>query len=108
MADCGAKSVIIVASSRYWSSIGPTNALSGIGRDILTEQASQSGCSCVSRLSFDPEHHGGVWCIASRFLLDIRYAPSMVYAGDGAGNGDTNLRILTKIRYLLDTVSAYF
>ena len=51
------KTAFNVASGRHWSSIGPTNAFISIISDILTEQASQTRCSCVLRI----ELRFGAW-----------------------------------------------
>ena len=45
--------------------------------------------------------------LAPRLLLDIWYTRSMVCTWGGAVPDDTILMILSKIRYLLDTISAH-
>ena len=51
---------------------------------------------------------GAVSCIASVLLLGTRCGRSMSCTWDGASTSGMILRILSKIRYLLDTLGACF
>ena len=70
----------------------------------MAQQASQTGLATCLDTSLIADRDGAVCCIAPPLLFDIGYGRSMVCSWDGAGTGDTMLRILAKIRYLLDTI----
>ena len=104
----GAKSVRIVVGSRHWSSIAPNNTFTNTSSSILTQQASQRAHLQVFDVGLVRANRGAASCTASLLLLDTGYGRSMSCTGDSAGTSGMILRILAKIRYLLDTLGACF
>ena len=98
----------IVVGSRYWSPTVPTNTLTSIISGILTQQVSQRGALPLPHVELDHDNRGGISCTAPLLLVVIWYARSMVCGRDGADGGGAILKILTKIRYLLDTLMVHF